>query len=66
MRIVVLAIPFTAVLLVAAAAVRRHDGSGHVVTRFLLVGSVVTLVLYAAWILVAGWPPVPPCERIAC
>lgn len=60
------AIPFTVLLLVLAVLVRRPDGSGRVVTRFLVVGSLVTLVLYAVWIAYAGWPPVAPCDRIAC
>lgn len=52
-----LAIPATAVLLLAAFLVRGRDGAARVVTRFLIVGGIVTLVLYAAWIVIAGWEP---------
>ncbi|HEX7949238.1 MAG TPA: hypothetical protein VF494_02735 [Candidatus Limnocylindrales bacterium] len=52
-----LVIPATIVLLGLAFFIRRRDGSGRVITTFLVVGTVVTLVLYAAWVLVAGWEP---------
>lgn len=52
-----LAIPAMAILLGIAWFIRRRDGSGRVISTFLVVGSVVALVLYAAWVIVAGWEP---------
>jgi chromate transport protein ChrA len=52
-----LAIPAMVVVLGLAWFVRRHDGSGRVVSIFLIVGAIVALVLYAAWVIVAGWEP---------
>lgn len=58
-----LAIPATVVLLRLALWLRGRDGPGRVVTTFLVLGSLVTLGLYAAWIGLAGWPPQSLFER---
>lgn len=60
-----LAIPATVVLLALAWLVRDRE-PGRVVTTFLVVGSVVTLALYAIWIVIGGWPPVPICNKLDC
>ncbi len=52
-----LAIPATVVVLALASLFRRRDGSGRVITTFLIVGSGVALALYAVWVVVAGWEP---------
>ena len=52
-----LAIPAMAVVLGLAWFVRRRDGSGRVISTFLVVGAVVALVFYGAWVIVAGWEP---------
>lgn len=52
-----LAIPAAIVVLLLAFLMRGRDGAGRVVTTFLIVGSTVTLALYAAWIVIAGYEP---------
>lgn len=60
-----LAIPATAVLVVLAWLLRGRDPD-RVITMFLVVGSLTTLVLYAIWIAWQGWPPASICEAIHC
>lgn len=52
-----LAIPATIVILLGALLLRGRDGTGRVVTTFVIVGAALTLALYGAWIVIDGWPP---------
>lgn len=59
-----LAIPATTVLLLLAVVLRARGGE-RAITTFVIVGSLVTLALYAAWIVLAGWPPQSIIEALA-
>jgi hypothetical protein len=58
-----LAIPAAAALLVIGWLARRRDPA-RVITTFLVVGSLVALVLYGAWVALHGWEPASICETL--
>lgn len=58
-----LGIPAAAVFLVVAW-LARHREPDRVVTTFLIVGSLASVVLYAIWIALYGWPPASICETL--
>ncbi len=60
-----LAIPATVVLLVLGWLARGRDAE-RVISTFIVVGSVLTLVLYAIWVAVYGWEPASICEKLGC
>lgn len=60
-----LAIPATTALLILGWLVRDRD-PGRVVSTFIVVGSALTLVLYAIWIGMYGWEPASICVKLGC
>jgi hypothetical protein len=60
-----LAIPATVLLLVLGSLARKREAGG-VISTFIVVGSALTILLYAIWIASYGWPPADICETFGC
>ncbi len=61
-----LGIPTAVGFLVVTLVVRARRDAWPVVAIFLATSAATTILLFGSWIVLAGWPPVPPCHVIAC